>query len=111
MPDDDWLDSNMHLLSLLLNPGVVGAMALFLSVVWMLRDQKDKTRPLLVFALTLNLFFGFLLTITMGTEGGLLPWKYDYVFFTIDRALGMPAPQLHGVCRASCEFRFSSSTS
>ncbi len=81
----------MRLLSLLLNPGVIGVMALFLSVIWMLRDEKDKTRPLLVFALILNLFFGFLLTVFMSREGGLLPWKYDYVLFALDRALGVTA--------------------
>jgi hypothetical protein len=40
-------------------------LALFLSVLWMLKDERDKTRPMLVFALTLNLFFGFLLTVVM----------------------------------------------
>ncbi|MGC1462044.1 MAG: phosphatase PAP2 family protein [Terracidiphilus sp.] len=93
----------MHLLSLLLNPGVIGVMALFLSVIWMLRDEKDKTRPLLVFALILNLFFGFLLTVFMSREGGLLPWKYDYVLFALDRALGVTAApiarSLQGVFR------------
>jgi hypothetical protein len=69
----------------------VGVIALFLSVIWMLRDEKDKTRPLLVFALTLNLFFGFLLTVFMSREGGLLPWKYDHILFAIDQALGIPA--------------------
>ena len=29
----------MRLLSLLLNPGVIGVLALFLSVIWMLRDE------------------------------------------------------------------------
>lgn len=81
----------MHLLLFLLNPGVVGIMALFLSIVWMLRDETDKIRPLLVFALILNLFFGFLLTVFMSREGGLLPWKYDYVLFALDRALGITA--------------------
>jgi len=63
----------MRLLSLLLNPGVIGVLALFLSVIWMLRDEKDKTRPLLVFALILNLFFGFLLTVFMSREGACCP--------------------------------------
>jgi hypothetical protein len=93
----------MRLLSLLLNPGVIGVLALFLSVIWMLRDEKDKTRPLLVFALILNLFFGFLLTVFMSREGGLLPWKYDHVLFALDRALGVTAApiarSLQGVFR------------
>jgi hypothetical protein len=50
----------MRLLAILTNPAILGTLALFFAVVWMLRDQKDKSRPLLVFALTLNLFFGFL---------------------------------------------------
>ena len=93
----------MRYLLFLLNPGVMGLLALFLSLIWMLRDQKDKTRPMLVFALTLNLFFGFLLTIFMSREGGLLPWKYDHILFAIDQALGIPAAsiarQLQGFCR------------
>jgi hypothetical protein len=76
---------------ILLNPGIMGILALFLSLIWMLRDEKDKTRPLLVFALTLNLVFGFLLTVFMSREDGLLPWKYDHVLFAIDQALGIPA--------------------
>jgi hypothetical protein len=93
----------MRLLSLLLNPAIIATLALFLSVIWMLRDQKDKTRPLLVFALTLNVFFGFLLTVFMGREGGLLPWKYDHILFAMDSALGVSAAViarlLQGVCR------------
>ena len=86
----------MHLLLVLLNPGVIGVLALFLSIIWMLRDEKDKTRPLLVFALILNLFFGFLLTVFMSREGGLLPWKYDHVLFALDRALGLTAAPIAG---------------
>lgn len=93
----------MHLLALLLNPAIVAILALFLSVIWMLRDQTDKTRPVLVFALTLNVFFGFLLTIFMSREGGLLPFKYDHILFAMDRALGVSAPaiarHLQGLCR------------
>jgi hypothetical protein len=81
----------MHFIALLTNPAILGTLALFLSVVWMLRDQKDKSRPLLVFALTLNLFFGFLLTIFMSREGGVLPWKYDRVLAAMDGALGISA--------------------
>jgi len=93
----------MGLLSFLLNPAIIGIGALFLSVLWMLRDESDRTRPLLVFALALNLFFGFLTTILMVREGGLLPWKYDRVLFQIDESLGVSAASiaqpLEGVCR------------
>jgi hypothetical protein len=81
----------MRLLAFLLKPAIIGIVALFLSVIWMLRDEKDKTRPLLVFALTLNLFFGLLLTVLMGKEGSLLPFKYDYILFHLDKALGVSA--------------------
>jgi len=84
---------------------VIGVLALFLSVIWMLRDEKDKTRPLLVFALILNLFFGFLLTVFMSREGGLLPWKYDHVLFALDRALGVTAAPIARSLQASFEFR------
>jgi hypothetical protein len=81
----------MRLLNILLSPPVLGIAALFLSSIWMLRDTKDKTRPLLVFALVLNLFYGFLLTTFMGSEGGIFPWKFDHILFCVDRSLGMQA--------------------
>lgn len=81
----------MHLLALLTNPGVFGVLALFLSVLWMLRDERDRTRPLLVFALALNLFFGTLLNFTMAREGALLPFKFDHVLLLMDRSLGISA--------------------
>jgi hypothetical protein len=84
----------MRLLAILTNPAILGTVALFLSVVWMLRDEKDKTRPMLVFALTMNLFFGFMLTFFMGREGGLLPWKYDHALAAMDASLGMRAAPL-----------------
>jgi hypothetical protein len=84
----------MHLLTILTNPAVIGIVSLFLSVVWMLRDQADKTRPMLVFALVLNLFFGLLLTVFMSREGSLLPFKFDYVLAVVDGALGVSAASI-----------------
>jgi len=81
----------LRLLNILLSPPVLGVIALFLSAIWMLRDTKDKTRPLLVFALVLNLFYGFLLTTFMSSEGGLFPWKFDGILFCVDRSLGLQA--------------------
>ena len=81
----------MRLLNILLSPPVMGVIALFLSAIWMLRDTKDKTRPLLVFALVLNLFYGFLLTTFMSGEGGIFPWKFDNILFCVDRSLGLQA--------------------
>ncbi len=81
----------MRLLALLVSPAFIELLALFLSIVWMLRDERDKTRPFLVFALTLNLFFSFLLTFFMGTEGSRLPWKYDHILFNLDQSLGISA--------------------
>ena len=78
------------MLHALLNPGLVGIVALFLSIVWMLRDEKDRTRPLLVLALVINLFYGWLLTVVMGKEDGLVPWKFDSVLAVLDQALGVP---------------------
>lgn len=84
----------MHILQVLLSPPVLGIVALFLSAIWMLRDTKDKTRPLLVFALVLNLFYGFLLTKIMGSEGGLFPWKFDHILFCVDQSLGLQAASI-----------------
>src|ERR1700676_1856980 len=79
------------MLSILFNPAVVGMTALFLSVVWMLRDEQDQTRPFLVVALVINLFYGWLLSFVMGRENGLVPWKYDYVLLKLDDVLGIPS--------------------
>jgi hypothetical protein len=84
----------MRLLNILLSPPVMGVIALFLSAIWMLRDTKDKTRPWLVFALVLNLFYGFLLTTFMSSEGGLFPWKFDDILFCVDRSLGLQAASI-----------------
>jgi hypothetical protein len=93
----------MHQFAILLNPAMIGILSIFLSVLWMLRDERDKTRPLLVFAVTLNLFFGTFLNFFMGREGGLLPWKYDHVLFQMDESLGVSAASiahpLLGACR------------
>jgi hypothetical protein len=81
----------MTWLSILLSPSVMAMAALFLSVVWMLRDETDKTRPLLVIAMVINFFYGTLLLFVMNRENGLVPWKYDYVLFKLDDVLGVSA--------------------
>lgn len=77
-----------------LSPAAIGLYALFLSVIWMLRDERDKTRPVLVLALVINLLYGFLLNVVMGREDGLVPWKYDHVLATIDATLGIDTPTI-----------------
>lgn len=84
----------MRLINILLSPPVIGVVALFLSAIWMLRNTKDKTRPLLVIALVLNLFYGFLLTTIMGSEGGLFRWKFDRILYCVDRSLGFQAASI-----------------
>jgi PAP2 superfamily len=81
----------MRLIPLLFNPAFFGTLAVFLAAIWMLRDPRDKTRPLLVFALVLNLFYGFLLTVFMQREGSLFPWKFDFILFRMDASLGLQA--------------------
>lgn len=91
----------MALISFLMTPAVMGSIALFLSIIWMLRDEKDKTRAMLVLALVLNLFFGFLLTVFMSKEGSLLPLKYDYVLFNLDKALGLESAAIAAPLRTT----------
>jgi hypothetical protein len=81
----------MPVIHWLLSPPIFNILALFLATIWMLRDEKDKTRPWLVLALVLNLFYGVLLTILMGREGSLLPWKFDHILFRVDESLGIQA--------------------
>ena len=84
----------MNLVIFLLNPAMISLAAVALSVVWMLRDEKDRTRPILVIALILNLVYGWVLRFTMGQENGLVPMKYDHVLFRLDDALGVSAPAI-----------------
>ena len=64
----------MRAIDILLSPSTIAIIALFLSVIWMLRDEKDKARIELVFALVLNLFYGVLLNIFMSREVSVFPW-------------------------------------
>ena len=48
----------MRALAFLLSAPFIQVAALFFAILWMIRDQKDKVRPLLVMALTINLFYG-----------------------------------------------------
>jgi hypothetical protein len=68
----------------------------------MLKTPNDKTRPMLVFALVFNLFFGVLLDFAMRREGGLLPWKYDHVLLRIDESLGFSAAAISRLLQHSC---------
>jgi hypothetical protein len=68
--------------------------AVFLSIVWILRNEKGRTRPLLVFALILNLFYGCFLTVLMGRENSLLPMKFDHVLAHMDIALGVSTAEI-----------------
>jgi len=82
----------MKILIFLWNPVIIGLIALLLSILWMLRDEKDRTRPVLVMALVINLFYGFVLNVVMGREDGLVPWKYDHVLAGLDQVLGLSSP-------------------
>jgi len=84
----------MHALSILLNPSILAVLTLFLSVVWMLRDQTDKTRAMLVIAIGLNFFFATLLVYFMKRESAAFPWKFDPILFRIDSALGVSAASI-----------------
>jgi hypothetical protein len=84
----------MRAIHILLNPSIIAVIALFLSILWMLRDEKDKARVELVFALVLNLFYGVFLNIFMAREGAVFPWKFDYVLFRLDAALGIQAASI-----------------
>jgi PAP2 superfamily len=84
----------MRVIDMLLNPAIVMIIALFLSVIWMLRDEKDKARIELVFALVFNLFYGVLLNIFMSREGSIFPWKFDHVLFRLDASLGIQAASI-----------------
>src|SRR5579864_7614747 len=80
----------MKNLPLHLTPAVVVALiALLASVIWMLRDERDRTRPVLVVALMINLVYGLALNLAMSQQYDLVPWKYDHVLAGMDAALGI----------------------
>jgi len=81
----------MSVLRLALSPGITALLLLSLSVVWMLKNEKDKARPLLVFGLTLNLLYNWAFNSFMGKAGSLFHWKYDYYLYLIDKVLGISA--------------------
>ena len=91
----------MNIVRILLSPPLIGIVAVFLSVVWMLRDEKDRTRPALVIALVLNLFYGLVLNLLIGRENGLVPWKYDHVLARIDDAIGLSAATIASPLQAA----------
>jgi hypothetical protein len=92
----------MHLTAILLNPALDATLALFLSVLWMLRDQKDRTRPLLVFALVLNIFYGVFFNLFMEKANSIFPWKYDRILFRMDESLGLHAAWIAGPLQGFC---------
>jgi hypothetical protein len=87
----------------LLSPPLVGIFAVFFAIVWMLRDESDKSRPLLVLALIFNLVYGWIFTTFLSRADSLLPYKYDFVLARLDEALGVSAariaPWLQGAWR------------
>jgi hypothetical protein len=84
----------MHFYAILTNPALVGVLSIFASAIWMLRDPNDKTRPILVFALVFNLFYGFMLGQFMQREDSLFPWKFDHILFRIDQSLGLGSSRI-----------------
>ncbi len=84
----------MRAISILLNPSMMAIIALFLSVLWMLRDEKDKARIELVFALALNLFYGVFFTLFMSSEGAAFPKKFDHILVWLDVSLGIQATSI-----------------
>ncbi|HWC98091.1 MAG TPA: phosphatase PAP2 family protein [Candidatus Sulfopaludibacter sp.] len=81
----------MKVITFLLDPRVLPLILLAASIFWMLRDERDRERPLLVLAFVLNVFYGFTLQVVMGHADGLMPWKFDYYLDNLDVALGFPA--------------------
>jgi hypothetical protein len=69
------------------NGGLLSLLFVFASLVWMLRDPKDRTRPILFMAMVANLFYGWALSRFLGSVDSLVPWKFDYYLYRLDGAL------------------------
>jgi PAP2 superfamily len=84
----------MHLLSIMFTQAFLSILVLAFAIWWMLRKTEDKTRPWLVLALVMNLFYGFFFTKFMTGEDSLLPWKYDHILYHLDQSLGIHAASI-----------------
>ena len=71
-----------------------GLGALFLSVVWMLRNENDKSRPILVLALVFNLVYFWIVGVVLRREDAWLAWKFDYFLVNLDLSLGASAASI-----------------
>jgi membrane-associated phospholipid phosphatase len=80
----------MQVITFIVDPRVLPLLMLAASVFWMLRDERDRERPLLVLAMVLNLFYGITLQMVMGRADSLMPWKFDHYLYYLDAALGFP---------------------
>lgn len=79
----------MSLRALLLSPVSIHIALLIACGVWVLRDEKDKSRQILFLALLVNLFYRVLFGAFMNTANGVLRWKYDYYLASVDKILGV----------------------
>jgi len=79
----------MSLTPLLTNPAVSKLAQLIACAVWILKDEKDKSRQLLFLGLVGSVFYQGLLNAFMATANRALPWKYDYYLLCVDRAMGV----------------------
>ena len=100
----------MRAINFLLSPPIMAIISLLLAVIWMLRDEKDKARIELVFALVLNLFYG-ILPQHLHEPRGLPSFPGSSItsyFFWIGHSAFRP-PLSRGLCKALCTFPFGSS--
>jgi hypothetical protein len=81
----------MSLSQILSNPGISRLALLLACGVWVLKDEKDKSRQFLFLAMVLNVFYEGLFDAFMVRANSVLHWKYDYYLLCVDRALGVSA--------------------
>jgi hypothetical protein len=84
----------LKILSLLLNPGTITLLSIIASILWMMKDEKDKSRPFIVIALVMSMLYPALFTLVLGGEENLFPWKYDHVLVQLDASLGVSAASI-----------------
>lgn len=77
-------------LSLLLsNPAITFTVLLIACTVWVLRDERDKSRQVLWLGLFSTLVYLGVFDVFMAKANSLLHWKYDYYLASLDRAMGV----------------------
>jgi len=79
----------MPLRDVLSSPAIVNLTLLVACGIWVLKDERDKSRRILFLVTVVNLIYPVLFSFFMAAANSVLHWKYDYYLSSLDRILGV----------------------